>query len=376
MMTSVDFLKYVYFLSKVNRLGNTRIKNIISYFKNEYDFFQSSQNDLRKIEGIDSNISGEIISFRKNKEVYAKEFDSLLRIAGKKSIHIICISDEAYPENLRKVFDAPVLLYYRGRLDKSDKYSLSIVGTRTPTEYGKYNCEKFTEKLSGLGIPLISGFARGVDSIVHSVCIKNNNLTYAVLGSGVDVVYPSENRKLYNEILENGAVISEFPIGAKPDKVNFPKRNRIISGISLGTLVIESGIKGGSLLTAEFAVDQDKEVFSIPGYINSKQSEGTNEIIKRGQAKLVTNIDDIISELEIKLKPILKKDLIEKEEKAVKDLNEIERKIYNMLEYEPIHIDKINETTGLSVSDCLVNLLSLEFKNLVRQTPGKNFIKI
>ncbi len=353
-----------------------RIKNILNYYKKPCDFFQSSANDLRKIEGIDFNISGEIISSRKNREVYEKEFDSILKNAEKKNIHIISIIDEDYPENLRKIFDAPVLLYYKGKLDKTDKYSLSIVGTRTPTEYGKYNCEKFTEKLSELGIPVISGFARGIDSIVHSVCIKNNNLTYAVLGSGVDVVYPAENRKLYNELVEKGAVISEFPIGAKPDKVNFPRRNRIISGISLGSLIIESGIKGGSLLTAEFAIDQDKEVFAIPGYINSKQSEGTNEIIKRGQAKLVTNIDDIISELEIKLKPVLKKDLIEKEEKAVKDLNDSEKKIYDMLEYEPIHIDKINETTGLSVSDCLVNLLSLEFKSLVRQTPGKNFIKI
>lgn len=176
-------------------------------------------------------------------------------------------------------------------------------------------------------------------------------------------------------MVENGAVISEFPIGAQPDKVNFPKRNRIISGISLGSLIIESGIKGGSLLTAEFALDQDKEVFAIPGYINSKQSEGTNEIIKKGQAKLVTDIDDIISELEIKLKPILKKETTAKQEKIVTGLNPAEMKIFKMLNYEPVHIDRINEETGLSISDCLVNLLALEFKGLIRQIPGKNFVK-
>jgi DNA processing protein len=374
--TSDITLKYVYFLSKVNKLGNTRIKNILSHLKTQYDFFQCSQNDLRKIEGIDFNISKEIISSRNNRASIENEFDSILKNAVKKNIYMISILDEDYPENLKKIFDAPVILYYKGKLDKKDKYSLSIVGTRTPTEYGKYTCEKFTEKLSALGIPVISGFARGIDSIVHKVCLKNENLTYAVLGSGVDIIYPSENRKLYNELIENGAVISEFPIGSQPEKVNFPKRNRIISGISLGSLIIESGIKGGSLLTAEFAIDQDKEVFAVPGYINSKQSEGTNEIIKNGHAKLVTNTDDILNELEIKLKPVLKKDLAEKEVKLVNDLNGNEKIIYDILEYEPVHIDKINEVTGLSISDCLVNLLSLEFKGIVRQTPGKNFIKI
>lgn len=374
-MSSIESLKYIFYLTKIKNLGNTRIKNIINFFGNSGDFFKSTKNDLRKIEGIDFSISEKIISARNNLKNFEKEFDSVLNNAEKKKINVICIADDEYPENLKKIFDAPVLLYCKGKLDRSDKYSLSIVGTRSPTEYGKYNCEKFTENLSKLGIPIISGFARGVDSIVHKVCLKNNNLTYAVLGSGVDVIYPSENVKLYNELVENGAVISEFPIGAQPDKVNFPKRNRIISGISLGSLIIESGIKGGSLLTAEFALDQDKEVFAIPGYINSKQSEGTNEIIKKGQAKLVTDIDDIISELEIKLKPILKKETTAKQEKIVTGLNPAEMKIFKMLNYEPVHIDRINEETGLSISDCLVNLLALEFKGLIRQIPGKNFVK-
>lgn len=374
-MSSIESLKYIFYLTKIKNLGNTRIKNIINYFGNPADFFKSTKNDLRKIEGIDFSISDEIISVRNNLKNFEKEFDSVLNNAEKKKINVICITDDEYPENLKKIFDAPVLLYCKGKLDCSDKHSLSIVGTRNPTEYGKYNCEKFTENLSKLGIPIISGFARGVDSIVHKVCLKNNNLTYAVLGSGVDVVYPSENRKLYNELIENGAVISEFPIGAQPDKMNFPKRNRIISGISLGSLIIESGIKGGSLLTAEFALDQGKEIFAIPGYINSKQSEGTNEIIKKGQAKLVTDIDDIINELEIKLKPILKKETSAKQEKIVTGLNPAEMKIFKLLNYEPMHIDKINEETGLSISDCLVNLLSLEFKGLIRQIPGKNFVK-
>ena len=375
-MDTLEQIKYVYFLTKVNKLGNTRIKNILNRLKDQYDFFNCSQNDLRKIEGIDLNISRDIKDSAGKKKIYDIECESIIRDAEKKSIKVLSLLDEEYPENLKKIYDSPVLLYYKGKLDASDKYSLSIVGTRNPTEYGKYTCEKFTEKISKLGIPVVSGFARGIDSIVHNVCLKNCNLTYAVFGCGVDVIYPSDNRKLYSELIKRGAVISEFPVSSQPEKVNFPKRNRIISGISLGSLIIESGIKGGSLLTAEFAIDQNREVFAVPGYINSKQSQGTNDLIKRGQAKLVTELEDILDELEIKLKPVLNKDNFKKEKELKEDLSDTEKKIYDSLCYEPVHIDSINELSGLSISDCLVSLLSLEFKGLIRQSPGKNFIKI
>ncbi len=376
MMISTERLKYVNFLTKVNKLGNSRIKIILNSIGNSYDFYNCSQNDLKRIEGIDSILSGEILRTRAFKAVHDNEFDNVLKDADRKHVSIISFLDDDYPFNLKNCFDAPVILYYKGRLNRSDKFSMSIVGTRTPTEYGKYTCEDFTKKFCSLGIPVISGFARGIDSVVHKTCLKNNNLTYAVFGCGVDVVYPSENKKLYLDLIESGAVISEFPMGSMPEKVNFPKRNRIISGISVGSLIIESGIKGGSLLTAEFAIDQNKEVFAVPGYINSKQSEGTNELIKKGHAKLVTDIDDILSEIDVKLKPILKKELRVKEEKLVEELNAAERKLYDAIEYIPVHIDTINEATGLSISDCLVNLLSLEFKGLIRQTPGKNFLRI
>ncbi|MEO8665187.1 MAG: DNA-processing protein DprA [Ignavibacteria bacterium] len=375
-MKSIELLRYVYFLTRVNKLGNSRIKIILRAIPEPYDLYNCSRNDLKRIEGIDSVISYEIIKSIGYRQQSQFEFDKILSEAARKNISLTSILDEDYPFNLRNAYDAPVIIYYKGRLHGSDKYSLSIVGTRNPTEYGKYTCENFTEKLSNLGIPVISGFARGIDSIVHKTCLKNDNLTYAIFGCGVDVIYPSENRKLYNEIVERGAVISEFPIGSIPEKVNFPKRNRIISGISVGSLIIESGIKGGSLLTAEFAIDQDKEVFAVPGYINSKQSEGTNELIKKGHAKLVTGIEDILSEIDVKLKPILKKDRTAKEDNLISELNNTEKKLYDAIEYAPVHIDTINEITGLSISDCLVNLLSLEFKGLIRQIPGKNFIKI
>jgi len=374
-LSSVESLKYIFLLTKVNRLGNVKINNILNHFKSPEDFYKGNINEFRKINGIENNISLEIAKVLKEKDKYFREFDEIINKSAKEKINLISILDDNFPENLKKIFDTPVLLYYKGKLTKNDVYSISIVGTRSPTEYGKYNCEKFTEQLSDLDIPIVSGFTRRKDTTKHKTCLKKDKINYAVFGCGVDVIYPFENRKLYFEMIEKGAVISEFTLGAKPDKVNFPRRNRIISGISIGTLVIESGIKGGALLTAEIAVDQDREVFAMPGYINSKQSEGTNELIKRGQAKLVTNIEDILNELDHKLKPILNKEFTEKANKTIIDLNETESKIYSVLNYEPIQIDEINELTNLSISDCLVNLLSLEFKSLVRQIPGKYFIK-
>lgn len=374
-MASFEFLKYIYLLTQVNRLGNVKIRNVMNHFSSPDNFYNCKINDLKRINGIDESISREILSSLKNKEKYFREFDEIFSRAERSEIKLVCISDKEYPENLKRIFDTPVLLYYKGKLSESDKYSLSIVGTRNPTEYGKYNCEKFTDELSGLNIPIVSGFARGIDTIVHKTCIKNKRLNYAVFGCGADVIYPYENKRLYSEVIECGAVISEFPLGAKPDKVNFPRRNRIISGISVGTIVVESGIKGGALLTAEIAVDQDREVFAFPGNISSKQSEGTNELIKRGQAKLITNIEDILNELEVKLKPILKKEYKAKTDVLTLNLSESENKIYSVLDYDPVHIDTINELTDLTISDCLVNLLTLEFKSLVRQVPGKYFMR-
>ncbi len=307
-----------------------------------------------------------------------KEFYSILEYSEKNGIKITSYLDEEYPSNLRNIYDMPVILYYKGNLSKDDAYSLSVVGTRFPTEYGRNVCRKLVEELSSSRIPIISGMARGIDSLAHKTALENGNITYAVLGCGIDVIYPPENKKLYNQIAERGAVISEFELGTGPDKVNFPRRNRVISGISIGTMIVETGKRGGSLITAEFALDQNKEVFAVPGYIYSKQSEGCNNLIKKGQAKLVDTVEDIFLELNYKLYGFLKKEMVnlkEKENSAI-ELNIFEQSIIDVLSYEPKHIDEINLLTGFSISDCLVNLLSLEFKGLIKQIPGKYFIRI
>lgn len=369
-------LKYLFFLTRVKNLGNVRIKRLIAITGGAREVFEMRQGELMGIDGIDRVIAGDIADARNREDELEKEFDAVIENCSKKNVKIVTIFDEDYPENLRNIFDAPVFLFYKGNLNELDKFSISVVGTRIPSEYGKIVCTNLVEGLSELGIPIISGMANGIDAIAHTAALKSNNITYAVLGSGVDMPYPPENERLYNKISESGAVISELDFGAIPDRQNFPRRNRIICGISLGTLVVESAMKGGSLITAQLALDQNKEVFAVPGYINSRNSSGTNELIKKGHAKMVTNVEDIVCELEYKLAPLIRKPREEKNQELVKTLNVTEQKIYSNLAYEPMNIDKINETTGLPVSDCLVNLLSLELKGLVRQIPGKNFMKL
>ena len=221
-------------------------------------------------------------------------------------------------------------------------------------------------------ITIVSGMARGIDSIAHRTALKNKSRTIAVLGSGLNVIYPPENKKLYDEISESGMVLTEYNLDTKPDAVNFPKRNRIISGLSLGCVVIETGITGGAMQTAALALDQGREVFAIPGNLGIRQSEGTNLLIQKGEAELIRSAEDILIELELKLKPVIGKNI----PRPDIELNLFEEQILSHLNNEPIQIDLLASKANLSTSDCLVHLLSLEFKGVVRQLPGKTFIRI
>lgn len=366
---SFDQLVDLYLLLSVERIGPAKIRSLLSKFRTFQNIFSASNQELQEVEGISKELSARIrkIYSQRNsvKEFVEKELNRLKKIGGR----IVTVWDEDYPKLLKKIYDPPLLLYVKGNFNEKDDYSIAVVGTRGPTNYGKLQAERFVADLADQGITIISGLARGIDSIAHKTSLKHNSRTIAVIGSGLDVIYPPENKKLFDEIAEKGAVVSEFVLGTKPDAVNFPKRNRIISGMSLGTLVIETGINGGAMQTARLALDQSREVFAVPGNLGVRQSEGTNLLIQRGEAELVTSAEDILNELELKLKPVIGKNI----PKPEKDLNMFEEKIYNSLSNEPLHIDKISELTNLSTSDCLVHLLSLEFKGLVKQLPGKVF---
>ncbi len=365
-----DQLADLFQLLSVDKIGPARIRNLLARFKDLSCILSAPINELVKTEGISKELASRIrkISTQKSsvKKFLEKELVALQKIGGR----IITIWDDDYPKLLKKIYDPPLLLYVSGNYDEKDKYSISVVGTRQPTNYGKIQTEKIVADLAGQNITVVSGLARGIDSVAHISALKNNGRTIAVIGSGLDVIYPSENKKLFHAIKENGLIISEFLLGTLPNAENFPKRNRIISGLSLGTLVVETAIIGGAMQTARLALDQNKEVFAIPGNLGVLQSEGTNMLIQRGEAKLVKNAGDIFTELELILKPVIGKNI----PKQQTELTMFEEKIYNCLLNEPLHIDKIAENSDLSTSDCLVSLLSLEFKGMIKQLPGKMFM--
>ena len=356
-------------LLSVDGIGPGKIKTLLIKFRKIENILSAEKHNLMQAEGISTNLASRIQLINQHRKKIFEEVKSEFDFCIKKKYDIVSVWDSDYPYLLKKIFDPPLLLYKKGNFDDRDNYSIAVVGTRKPTNYGKAQAEKISAELSQQNITIVSGLARGIDSIAHQVALRNEGKTIAVTGSGLDVIYPPENKKLYEEIIEKGIVISEFSPGTKPDAMNFPRRNRIISGLSLGCIVIETGITGGALQTASFALDQNREVFAIPGNLDVKQAEGTNSLIQKGEAKLIKNAEDILVELNLKLKPVVGENI----PKPKIDLNLFEEKILNVLEVKSEQIDNIAMLTELNTSDCLVHLLSLEFKGLVKQLPGKVF---
>jgi DNA processing protein len=356
-------------LLSVEGIGPAKLRNLLAKFKTTKNILSADLHSLTLADGISLNLAKRILRIHSSREDIQsgleQELETLNSIGGR----IITVWDSEFPALLKKIFDPPLILYITGSLQEQENYMISIVGTRMPTSYGKIQAEKIARELAEQNITILSGMARGIDSIAHSSALKSNGRTVAVIGSGLDVVYPPENKKLFDAIREHGAVISEFPPGTKPDAVNFPKRNRIIAGLGLGCVVVETAITGGAMQTASLALDQNREIFAVPGNLGVRQSEGTNYLIQKGEAKLIRSAEDVLVELELKLKPVLGKNI----PKQQTDLNMFEEKILSALGPEPLQIDKIAAISNLSTSDCLVHLLSLEFKGIVKQLPGKVF---
>ena len=289
--------------------------------------------------------------------------------------------DAAYPPLLKEIFDPPLLLYARGAIELLGAPGVAIVGTRRPTQYGKVMAERLASDLAGRGLVITSGLARGIDSAAHRGALQANGKTIAVLGTGMDVVYPAENKKLFADIAEKGLLLSEFPLGSFPAPQNFPIRNRIISGLSLGVVVVEAAQYSGSLITARLAMEQNREVFGVPGAVTNRYSWGPHVLIKQG-AKLVQDWQDVVEELpaEVRAGLLSPPGATQKQGEAslfAESLSARERAIYDLLKVdEAVHIDDILDAlTQFSSSEVLADLLDLEFKNLVRQLPGKNFVK-
>lgn len=353
-------------LSAIPGIGSNKMRALVGYFNSAARIFRASLKELTKVSGIDIKTAENIRNFD------GREFArNQLRRLETSGARLITFWDGEYPEALKHIYDPPVLLFVKGGFKKEDSFSIAIVGSRQPSHYGKLVTQKITTELASKGLTIVSGLAYGIDTLAHIHALKSGSRTIAVLGSGVDVIYPYENSRLSEEIISNGALISEYPLGTGPDRVNFPRRNRIICGLSLGIVVVEAGMKSGALITAAMALEQNREVFAVPGNINSPKSFGSNDLIKQG-AKVVTSTDDIIEELSPQLARLFKK-----EERTYPEavLSEDEKNMLNILSNEPKHVDLIAKTANQTTSKVLAILLSLELKNLVRQLAGKLFVR-
>ena len=305
-----------------------------------------------------------------------KEVDALRKIGGK----LVHWREPEYPQALLQIYDPPVMLYVRGEVQALNSPSLSIVGTRRPTVYGSQMAERMGRDLASRGLTIVSGLARGIDAIAHQGATAVGGRAIGVLGTGIDICYPKENKKLYEKVVERGAIVSEFPLGSHPAPENFPVRNRIIAGMPLGVVIVEGKQYSGSLITARLAMEFGREVFGVPGNVTQEVSFAPNLLIKQG-AKLVTNAEDVIEELPTPVRAALvKAEAVEAEQRKLlleDGLSAVQRKIYELLSAEETrHIDSLVDTSGLNSSEVLATLFDLEMKGIVRQLPGKQFTKV
>lgn len=359
-------LKNILKLMAVPGVGPRRILNLMTYFKSVDRIFEADSRELCRIGGIDQRLADSILKTDTNRFV-----EDQLKSIENSPFKVTSYFDDDYPKKLKNIYDPPILLYRMGNFCEKDVDAIAIVGTRTPSEYGKAVTAKLVQGLVENQLTIISGFARGIDTVAHKTAIRNGGRTIAVLGNGIDRVYPPENREVKNEIIRNGVYCSEFPIGTKPDAVNFPRRNRIISGLSLGVVVIEAGERSGAILTAYYAVDQNREIYAVPGRINDRKSIGTNRLIQKG-AKLVADVDDILAEIDNVRKYPINSKQISFEFKLDGD----EKIVYEKLSNEPVNIDVLAESLHKSPFDILPVLLNLEIKGCIRQLAGKMFVRV
>ena len=359
-----EILKYWLAFSRVPGIGRARLKLLEEHFGTLDQAWRANGAELQAA-GLDKRTTLSITT-RRSKLNPEEELDRL----GKSGAQALTWHDAGYPARLKEIYDLPPVLYVRGALWPDDERSVAVVGTRKPSAYGRGIADSLTHELASAGVTIVSGMARGVDGIAHRAALDAGQRTIAVMGSGVDVIYPSEHANLAGRILENGALVSEHPLGTRPDARNFPRRNRIMAGMTLGTLVIEAGRKSGALITAKHALDENREVFAVPGDISRPKSEGVNWLIKESGAKLVTKCSDILEELNISS---VSQQI---EMTALFPEDENESQVLRYVTYDPIHIDEVIRNAGLGISVVSGVLAMMELKGLVRQVGGMNYVRL
>ena len=361
-------------LNLLPRLGPVRVRRLLSQFSNDPTAVLSApESDLKKVDGIGNEMASSILNW-----------ENLIDLAEEKrriadhGISLLTIDSDDYPVALRQIYDPPFLLYVRGKILPRDKHAIAVVGSRRTTHYGTEAARKLSFQLAHAGVTIVSGLARGIDTAGHEAALAAGGRTIAVLGSGIGNVYPAENKGLADRIAENGAVISEFPVLYVPDKQSFPLRNRIVSGLSQGVLVVEAPERSGSMITANQAMDQGRIVFAVPGQIDRPTSGGCHRLIQQG-AKLVCDSDDILAEIDAFSELDLKGDESSTEpgDSRIDTLGETERKVLAAFGNETeMLVDDLVPIVELPLATVSVALLQLEMKRVVKQLPGKRFVKL
>lgn len=357
-------LLYQIALTLVPNIGDIHAKALINNFETAAAVFSASKKDLESLEGIGTVRANSIKKFNDFKRA-----EEEVAFVEKYKITPLFLTDKNYPQRLLNCYDSPSILYYKGNADLNSPKIIAIVGTRTHNEYGKTLCEKLIEELASEDVIIISGLAFGIDSIAHKTSVKYNVKTIGVMAHGLDMVYPSQNSGLAKQMITNGGLLTEFKSQTKPDRQNFPSRNRIVAGISDAIVVIESGIKGGSLITAELGNGYNKDVFAFPGRVNDTKSEGCNFLIKNNKAGLITSANDLIENMGWKKKKNISP---KKQRELFIELSTEEKTIVNILQQqEQVHIDELFIKSKLSSSAVATALLMLEMQNVVISLPGK-----
>ena len=347
-------------LNMMEDIGPVSVRALVTALGSPPAVFQAGKGDLLKAEGIGPTLADKIVSQRGRLRP-----DQELARARKRGYEILTPADAAYPQPLLTIHDPPLALYVWGTLAPEDKRAIAVVGSRHTTLYGRETAEKLAFHLAKAGFVVVSGLARGIDTAAHRGALQGGGRTLAVLGGALDCLYPEENAELALRIARQGAVLSEFPLGRKPDKTAFPMRNRIVSGLSMGVLVVEAGPTSGALITASQALDQGRCVFAVPGRIDSPASKGSHQLIKKG-ARLVESVDDILEEFEFLIPPAC-----QGASENLPPLNADEEKIVRALAEEELDMDTLTRTTGIPAAALSVLVLGLEMKRMVRMLPGR-----
>jgi DNA processing protein len=360
-MPDSNDLKYWIGFSRIPGIGRVRLSLLKEKLGSLASVWTASKYDLLK-SGLDEKI---VSGFIRNRDKIS--LDGEMEALDKYHIKAIPFESPEYPSLLKEISDFPAVIFIRGELHQRDEISVAVVGTRRATGYGRQITEELVNSLAINNVTIVSGLAKGIDTAAHKAALEANGRTLAVFACGLDIVYPPENVKLAREIMEKGALISEYPLGTKPKAEHFPQRNRILSGLSRGVLVVESGETSGALITANFALQQNREVFAVPGSILSPMSKGPNRLIQEG-AKLVTNHIDILEELNLSVAEH------QFEMQAMNTANETESIIIKCISEGPVHIDQICRATGLTAAVLQSNLAVMEINGMIKHTGNLNYV--